>query len=164
MLPFAAFPLSTTTSPHAEFAYGAGHIDPIKAINPGLVYDAYENDYIKFLCGQGYNTTILRLITGENSTCTKATTGTVWDLNLPSFALAPLPLQSFSRNFTRTVTNVGTPVSTYRATVTGSNALKIQVEPSVLSFTSLGQKLSFKLKVEGLIGRTVVSASLVWDE
>ncbi|KAJ6311826.1 hypothetical protein OIU77_013555 [Salix suchowensis] len=35
----------------AEFAYGAGHINPVRAINPGLVYDAGPNDYIKFLCG-----------------------------------------------------------------------------------------------------------------
>ena len=43
----------------AEFAYGAGNIDPVKAIDPGLVYDADEIDYVKFLCGQGYSTRAL---------------------------------------------------------------------------------------------------------
>lgn len=160
----SAFPLSTITSPDAEFAYGAGHIDPLKAANPGLVYDADVIDYINFLCGQGYNTTMLQLVTGDNSSCTEANTGAVWDLNLPSFALSIVPLESFNQNFTRTVTNVGSPISTYNVTVTGSEALKIHVEPRTLSFTSLEQKLSFMVKVEGVIGRTRVSASLVWSD
>ncbi|KAK2968581.1 hypothetical protein RJ640_009409 [Escallonia rubra] len=159
-----AIALNDLTSPEAELAYGAGHINPLKAVNPGLVYDAGVVDYIKFLCGQGYNTTDLRLVTGDSSTCTKATTGLVWDLNLPTFALSAVPLQTFNRNFTRTVTNVGTPMSTYRVTIKAPDALKISVEPAVLAFTSLGQKLPFVLKIQGLIGRTRVSASMVWDD
>ena len=42
--------------------------------------------------------------------------------------------------------------------------LQIQVVPDILSFTSLGQKLSFVLKVEGSIDKSPVSASLVWDD
>ncbi|CAL0301474.1 unnamed protein product [Lupinus luteus] len=48
--------LSPKTNHDAEFAYGAGQIDPSKAINPGLVYDANEIDYVRFSCGQGYST------------------------------------------------------------------------------------------------------------
>ncbi|KAM1167373.1 hypothetical protein TB2_028933 [Malus domestica] len=32
------------------FAYGSGHINPVQAVNPGLVYEACEEDYIKLLC------------------------------------------------------------------------------------------------------------------
>lgn len=39
-----ATPMSPILNPEAEFAYGAG------LINPGLVYDISEADYIKFLC------------------------------------------------------------------------------------------------------------------
>ena len=39
----------------AEFAYGIGHINPTRAINSNLVYDAREIDYVNFLCGQGYS-------------------------------------------------------------------------------------------------------------
>ena len=42
------------TNLDAKFAYGAGLIDPSKAVNPSLVYDASKNDHIIFLCGQGY--------------------------------------------------------------------------------------------------------------
>lgn len=160
---FSAYPLNSTNTPDGEFAYGAGHIDPIKALNPGLVYDADESDYVTFLCAQGYNTTTLRRITGDNSTC-KKTSGASQDLNLPSFAIPTAPLQTFSHNFTRSVTNVGSPVSKYSVNITAPALLKIRVEPSVLSFTSLGQKLTFKIQIAGEIDRAKVSASFVWDD
>ncbi|URD82545.1 Peptidase inhibitor I9 [Musa troglodytarum] len=36
------------------FATGAGHVNPAKASNPGLVYDLSADDYIAYLCGLGY--------------------------------------------------------------------------------------------------------------
>ena len=75
----------------AEFVYGAGQMNPVKAVDPGLVYDADKIDYIKFLCGQGYTTQTLQLVTGDNSVCSEATYGAVWDLNYPSFALSRCP-------------------------------------------------------------------------
>ncbi|KAF9612430.1 hypothetical protein IFM89_000178 [Coptis chinensis] len=45
-----AFPLNPTTNPDAELDYGARNIYPVKAVGPGLVYDAIEGDYLKFLC------------------------------------------------------------------------------------------------------------------
>ncbi len=71
-----------------EFTYGSGHINPLQAVNPGLVYDATEADYIDFLCKQGYNTTTLKLITGDNSSfCNTLKPGIAWNLNYPSFAV-----------------------------------------------------------------------------
>ncbi|KAL6312491.1 hypothetical protein AAG906_032855 [Vitis piasezkii] len=160
-----ALPMSAEKNLDAEFAYGAGQMNPVKAVDPGLVYDADKIDYIKFLCGQGYTTQTLQLVTGDNSVCSEATYGTVWDLNYPSFALSSFTFESITGVFTRTVTNVGSPVATYKATVTGAPiGLQIQVVPDILSFTSLGQKLSFVLKVEGSIDKSLVSASLVWDD
>ncbi|KAJ4719934.1 Cucumisin [Melia azedarach] len=144
-----------------------GQVNPIKALNPGLVYDAETIDYVKFLCGQGYNTSRLRLVTGDNSTCSEMINGTVWDLNYPSFALSVLPTESSnisSRVFKRVVTNVGSTSSTYRASVTAPAGLKIQANPNVLSFTSLGQKQNFTVTIEGAINEKIVSASLVWDD
>ncbi|XP_021295443.1 cucumisin-like isoform X1 [Herrania umbratica] len=160
-----AFPMSSGINLDAEFAYGSGNLNPIKAVNPGLVYDSEEVDYIKFLCGQGYSTRFLQLVTRDDATCSEATSGTVWDLNYPSFALFTSPLKPVSRTFNRTVTNVGSPSSTYTATLTApAGALKIQVNPNVLSFTSLGQKLSFELTIEGTTEKSIVSASLEWDD
>ncbi|GKU92024.1 hypothetical protein SLEP1_g5808 [Rubroshorea leprosula] len=66
---------------------GEGHINPAKAINPGLLYDAGEIDYIKFLCGIVYSGDKLKLkdcicwscgvqaakvaAANENESCTK---------------------------------------------------------------------------------------------
>lgn len=151
----------------AEFAYGAGQINPSKAVNPGLVYDASETDYVKFLCGQGYSSKTIQLITGDNSSCSETTTyaTAARDLNYPSFALqAPHLGFNVSGSFMRTVTNVGSPTSTYIAIVTAPQGLNIQVYPSVLSFTSIGQKKRFVLTIDGAIGESIVSASLVWDD
>ncbi|KAI4313550.1 hypothetical protein L6164_026520 [Bauhinia variegata] len=160
-----AKPLSSKINHEAEFAYGAGQIDPIKAVNPGLVYDAGESDYINLLCGQGYTTRFLRRVTGDNSSCPGTANATARDLNYPSFALQTQLAKSTNATFKRTVTNVGSSVSTYKATVTvSSQGLKIQVNPSVLSFTSQGQKKTFELSIEGTIEETIVSASLVWND
>ena len=163
MLLLSATPLSAVTNSDAEFAYGSGHINPVKAANPGLVYDAGEADYVNFLCGQGYTTQNLKLVTGDNSsTCTATNNGTVWDLNYPSFALSANT--SVTRDFHRTVTNVGSPVSTYKATVAAPPGLIIQVEPSVLSFKSIGQKISFVVTIAATLSNDMLSGSLVWDD
>ncbi|KAG7556527.1 Peptidase S8/S53 domain [Arabidopsis suecica] len=51
-----AWPMNATGTGYAstEFAYGAGHVDPIPALNPGLVYESTKSDYIAFLCGMNY--------------------------------------------------------------------------------------------------------------
>ncbi|KEH32520.1 subtilisin-like serine protease [Medicago truncatula] len=91
----------------AEFAYGAGQIDSLKALNPGLIYEANEGDYICFLCGQGFNETTLQLITEEKIICSEIGYATAGDLNYPLFAFkAPHPKHYLSGSFERTVTNV----------------------------------------------------------
>ncbi|KAK4277901.1 hypothetical protein QN277_015822 [Acacia crassicarpa] len=160
-----ATPMSPALNPEAEFAYGAGQINPIKAVSPGLVYDISESDYVRFLCGQGYNRTSLGSITDEEVNCKKIENETVWDLNLPSFALKRNISVSFFSVFHRTVTNVGAAKSVYKAKViVPRSLLTIQVTPSVLSFSSVGEKKSFTVTIEGTINMEIVSASLIWDD
>ncbi|KAK7831281.1 subtilisin-like protease sbt4.9 [Quercus suber] len=159
-----AVPMDAEKSSGAEFAYGAGNINPLKALNPGLIYDIDAPDYIKFLCGQGYSTKLLQSVTGDNSRCLERSNGTVFDLNYPSFALSIQPSNSISHVFNRTITNVGTSPSTYKASVTAPTGLNIKVNPSVLSFTSSGQKQSFALTIEGTLDKQMVSTSLIWDD
>ncbi|XP_004514953.1 cucumisin-like [Cicer arietinum] len=151
----------------AEFAYGAGQIDPIKAVNPGLIYETNEADYIKYclkyLCGQGINTSALQLITRDESNCSD--TISAKDLNYPSFSIkAPHPKHHLSGSFNRTVTNVGLPMSTYRAVVTAPKGLVVSVKPDNLSFTSLGERLTYVLTVDGKLKRPIESASLIWND
>ncbi|CAL1374614.1 unnamed protein product [Linum trigynum] len=163
-----ARPLTVKDNADAEFAYGSGQIDPSRAVDPGLVYDAGESDYVKLLCGQGYTTKQLRLVTGDDSVCSTTTNGTVWDLNYPSFALSSsTPANSVTRVFHRTVTNVGKAVSSYKATVNGPlgpSGLKVEVVPDVLNFKSVGEKQEFVVTVTAALGIVTLSGSLVWSD
>ena len=57
----AAFSMSSKHNLDKEFGYGAGHINPLGAVHPGLIYDASEIDYVHFLCGQGIVLEILNI-------------------------------------------------------------------------------------------------------
>jgi hypothetical protein len=139
----AAFSMSAETNPEAEFGYGSGHINPVKAINPGLIYDAGEEDYVRFLCGQGYSNKQLRLVKGDDSSCSEVTKEAVWNLNYPSLGLSVWSGHSITRVFHRIVTNVESPESSYKAIVKAPNGLKIKVTPKALRFKYVGQIKSF---------------------
>ena len=150
-----------------EFAYGSGQINLTQAIKPGLVYDANEADYINFLCKQGYITTTVRLITVDNSSvCTSTSPAPAWDLNYPSFSLAVEDGQPICGVFTRTVTNVGSPNSTYTALMSLQPGFNITVEPQVLSFSALGEKKSFNVKVTGpdISMQPITSGNIIWQD
>ncbi|XP_022714512.1 subtilisin-like protease SBT4.3 [Durio zibethinus] len=150
-----------------EFAYGSGHINPIKAVDPGLVYEAFKEDYIKLMCSIGYAPDSIRAISGDNSSCPESSQNVPpKDLNYPSMTAFVPSEKSFTVNFHRTVTNVGLSNSTYRAEVSPSSRLHVKVVPEVLSFKSLKEKKSFDVTVtgEGLNSSAMVSASLVWSD
>ncbi|KAJ6347519.1 hypothetical protein OIU76_004069 [Salix suchowensis] len=150
-----------------EFSYGSGQINPEHALNPGLVYDASEADYINFLCKQGYNTTTLRMITGSNSSvCNSTTPGRAWDLNYPTFALAVEDGQPIQGVFTRTVTNVGNSSSTYTVSVSTPYPVSITVEPPVLTFSEIGEMKTFTVKLLGpqIAQQPIMSGAITWKD
>ncbi|KAJ4963944.1 hypothetical protein NE237_023883 [Protea cynaroides] len=161
-----AWAMNSTRNPDAEFAYGAGHIDPVKAVDPGLVYVALKDDYVKFLCNIGWNAKRISIISGDNSSCPKSSKGASIDLNYPSMAVHRPPSTVFVINFPRRVTNVGTANSTYKASVISDSKIKISVKPGVLSFTSLHQEKSFVVTVSGsgVPQGSMASGSLVWSD
>lgn len=147
-----------------EFAYGAEQINPLEAVDPGLVYDASEADCIDFLCRQGCNTTTLKLITGDNSSfCTTTVPGRAWNLNYPSFSIAVEDGLPISAVFSRTVTNVGPPNSSYTVSWYMLPSINVVGEPSILSFSETGEKKSFTVKVYGPnIAQRLMSGAIVW--
>ncbi|WZZ21607.1 hypothetical protein YC2023_122994 [Brassica napus] len=149
----------------AEFSYGAGHVDPIAALNPGLVYELDKADYIAFLCGMNFNMTTLKIIAGEAVTCTENILQR--NLNYPSMsAKLSSSDSSFTVTFNRTVTNVGAPNSTYKCKVLAGrgSTLSVKVFPSVLSMKSVNEKQSFTVTVSGsnVDPELPSSASLIW--
>ncbi|KAK4275253.1 hypothetical protein QN277_018369 [Acacia crassicarpa] len=128
-----------------SFAYGAGHVQPEAAMDPGLVYDLTINDYLNFLCGYGYNETLIQAFTGKPYTCPKSTN--VLDFNYPSITVPSLGTKSVK--VTRTVTNVGTVPSRYSVDIKVPKGLNVFVEPSRLRFIKVGEKKSFQVSIEG---------------
>ncbi|KAL8128994.1 hypothetical protein V2J09_018149 [Rumex salicifolius] len=161
--------MSPGNNPEAEFAYGAGHIDPVKASNPGLVYESKNDDYINFLCKLGYDASKIKLIAGRSIACKNNSTETTSpvDLNYPSLsAKLGSSDKDFSITFQRSVTNVGNASSTYKATVARNPKFKVSVEPSALSFKSLNESLSFSVTVDGggIESGGIESSSLTWSD
>ncbi|EHA8591715.1 subtilisin-like protease SBT1.7 [Cocos nucifera] len=133
------------------FDYGAGHVDPPRAVDPGLIYDLTAEDYIDFLCALNYTSRHIAAVAKRtNYTCDAARTYAVSGLNYPSFAVAFQRASGAGASVatvkhTRTVTNVGDP-GTYKSTVTTSvagGAVKVVVEPAELSFANKGEKRSY---------------------
>lgn len=158
--------MDSRLEPALEFAYGSGHINPHATLDPGLVFNASETDYINFLCKQGYNTTTLRLVTGDNSSCSSTTPGRAWDLNYPSFSLYVEDGQQIMGTFTRTVTNVGAANSTYTASMYMPPLINVKVEPSVLTFSSVGETQAFTVTVAGpaITQQPIMSGAITWSD
>ncbi|CAN8253281.1 unnamed protein product [Cochlearia groenlandica] len=164
-----AWPVNATGTGIAstEFAYGAGHVDPIAALNPGLVYEFEKEDHIAFLCGLNYTSNTLKLISGEAVSCTKKTLPR--NLNYPSMSAKLSESDgSFTVTFNRTLTNVGTPNSTYNSKVVAGHGSKVNVtvKPSVLSYKTVNEKQSFTVTVTGrdVDSELPSSASLIWSD
>lgn len=122
------------------FAYGAGHIQPDLAMDPGLVYDLNTDDYLNFLCAHGYNQTQIMLFSKSPFTCPEYFS--ISDFNYPSISVPNLGNHSVS--FTRTLTNVGDP-GTYSVNVKPPRGVSVLVEPSLLTFEKVAEKKTFKV-------------------
>ncbi|KAM3707050.1 hypothetical protein ACJW31_03G195400 [Castanea mollissima] len=137
--------------PASPFAFGAGHINPSMALDPGLIYDVNAQDYVNVLCGLKYTNQQIQIITkSASNNCSNKSL----DLNYPSFVAffnAKGSNSSFKsvQEFHRTVTNVGEGQSTYVASVTPIKEIKVSVTPEKLVFKNKNEKQSFKLSIEG---------------
>jgi len=165
----------STGNASSVFDYGAGHVHPEKAINPGLVYDISTYDYVDFLCNSNYTAHNIRVITRKVADCSGAKrAGHAANLNYPSLSAA---FQQYgkqgsrmSTHFIRTVTNVGDPNSIYRVTVAAPADTDVTVEPDTLAFRRLGQKLNFLVRVQTREVKlspgssTVKTGSIVWSD
>ncbi|KAK4479028.1 hypothetical protein RD792_014538 [Penstemon davidsonii] len=123
------------------FAHGAGHVDPHKALTPGLVYDATPEDYISFLCSLDYTIEMIQTIAKRaNITCAKKFRDP-GQLNYPSFSV--LFGKSRVVRYTRELTNVGVAGSVYQVSVEAPRNVVMSVKPSKLVFRNVGDKLSY---------------------
>ena len=165
----------STGQPGTPFDYGAGHVDPVAALDPGLVYDANVDDYLGFFCALNYSSFQIKLAARRDYTCDPKKDYRVEDFNYPSFAV---PMDTASGigggsdtlktvKYSRVLTNVGAP-GTYKASVMslGDSNVKTVVEPNTLSFTELYEKKDYTVSFTytSMPSGTTSFARLEWTD
>ncbi|XP_042466362.1 subtilisin-like protease 4 [Zingiber officinale] len=150
--------------PALYFAKGAGHVNPNKAADPGLIYDITNDDYISYICGK-FGEEGARNIARRVVDCSKSVTEE--ELNYPSILLAPKG--GAEAKVTRTVTNVGPAKSSYTVSVSISKtAMSATVTPTKLTFTELNEQKSFTVSAKWgadgppTSGNQLVEGKLTW--
>ncbi len=116
--------------------YGAGHVVPSSAFDPGLVYDSGIGDWLKYACGIGQ----LQLV-GAN--CASIGSIDPSDLNYASIAVGDL---AGAQTITRTVKNVTKRVGVYVPTFEAPAGFKVKVSTPVLVVLP-GKTATFKVTI-----------------
>ncbi|KAM0949513.1 putative tripeptidyl-peptidase II [Dioscorea sansibarensis] len=129
--------------PANAFAVGAGHVNPTKALDPGLVYDITPNDYMTHLCGF-YGSDQVGIIAGSNVDCNSVIEREDLNLNYPSI-FVPEVENKTSVTVARTVTNVGESNSNYSLKIDAPPGVNVTVQPDVLQFTKANQEIKFSI-------------------
>ncbi|XP_015964279.3 subtilisin-like protease 3 [Arachis duranensis] len=150
--------------PADVFATGSGHVNPLQANDPGLIYDIEPNDYIPYLCGLGYTDKQVGTILQQKVRCSEVKIIQEAQLNYPSFSIE---MGNTSQSYTRTVTNVGPANSTYVVEVEAPLAVEMSISPATLTFQEVKEKLTYLVEFipedESLRGNnTFVQGSIKW--
>ncbi|KAK4847366.1 hypothetical protein QYF36_001084 [Acer negundo] len=116
----------------------------------GLVYDITNNDYINFLCGNGYGPKLIQVITRSPVSC-PVRKPKPENLNYPSIAalFSTASSEVTSKTIIRTVTNVGQPNAVYRAKIESPplKGVTMVVKPAKLAFTEAVKKRSYVVTI-----------------
>ena len=109
------------------FDFGAGHIVPNKAFDPGLVFDVSDDEYDAFACGTespAVSPTRCDALAAAGFSFAAA------DLNQPSISVSTLAVQQAVQ---RRVTNVSDEADSYTVAVSAPPGIGIEVNPSKLA-------------------------------
>ena len=140
------------------FDYGAGHIVPNDATDPGLVYDVTNDEYDAFACG------IKSPALSAERCDALAAAGHSFaaaDLNQASIAVSRL---ANVRTISRRVTNVGEQSESYTASVIAPAGIEVSIVPSSLSLAA-GQSATFEITMTYTAGALGLwrFGSLTWE-
>ena len=135
------------TNPFVVFRQGAGHVNPVAALDPGLVFDSSFTDWAGFMCGQ---------YVVASTYCTSQHIPVIdpVNMNLASIAVGTL---AGSQTITRRVTNVSGHASTYTPSLSGLEGFNVKVSPAKLALSPLQTK-SFTVTISSLSGGPLTAA------
>jgi len=147
--------LANGTPDPNRFGYGAGHLNPNPAVDPGLVYDVSTADYARFLCGLN--------LTPPAGAGTCAALGTITPSNLN---LASLTANSVLGTVTlnRRVTNVSAATSTYVASATLPGYNVVVNPPSLTIAPGASANFTVALTKTSAPINTWVFGNLTWSD
>ncbi|KAB5569844.1 hypothetical protein DKX38_003637 [Salix brachista] len=138
-------PIMDGDKPAGVFAIGAGHVNPERALGPGLIYDIRPDDYVTHLCTLRYTRSDIFAITHRNVSCNDLLQmNRGFSLNYPSISII-FKHGTTSKMIKRQVTNVGSPNSIYSVEVSAPEGVKVRVRPQRLVFKHINQSLSYKV-------------------
>ncbi|XP_026440624.1 subtilisin-like protease SBT1.4 [Papaver somniferum] len=150
------------------FQQGSGHVDPNKALNPGLVYDITPSDYEAFLCWMGYDATEMSVFVKDKKVdCDSIrASSSPGDLNYPSFSVVFESGKTGKVKHRRVLTNVGNSAdAVYKVKIRSrTSSVKISVSPTKLVFTANKKSLPYEIMFESAPGTTETEAfgSIEW--
>ncbi|KAM3411027.1 hypothetical protein ACQJBY_002949 [Aegilops geniculata] len=147
--------------PASAFAVGAGHVNPTRAVDPGLVYDLEVKDYAGYVChlfararlDDDDDYAVQDILQDLNLNCRNVPRLSDIDLNYPSIVV---PANSTVR---RTLTNVG-PAEQYTGRLSMAHDVGVDFSPKSLSFSRPGEKLTFQVSHHG---SEVEEGFLIWE-
>lgn len=153
MLPITAYTRDTTCDSILAggsmkvadpFDIGAGHINPLKALDPGLVYEMKTSDYILFLCNIGYTQENIHKMVlpcpGVDTSCPMVP-GSNTNINYPSITVSNL---KSTMTIKRTVRNVGHKRNTiYFASIVKPDGVEVFIWPRALIFSWFNEESSY---------------------
>ncbi|CAH2064548.1 unnamed protein product [Thlaspi arvense] len=158
---------SANRRPSTPFAHGAGHVSPIPALSPGLIYDLTAEDYLNFLCASNYTSSQIKIIARRDFSCDPKKSYKLSDLNYPSFAVIVSQGGGEAYKHTRSVTSVG-GAGTYTVQCAFDKiAVNISVEPAVLSFKKVNEVKSYTVTFRvnpSMLAGTNSFARIEWSD
>lgn len=145
-------------------AMGAGQVDPNRALDPGLIYDATPQDYVNLLCSMNFTKKQIQTITRSSYTCSSPSA----DLNYPSFISLYTNMTTYGieQLYRRTVTNVGSDTATYKVQVDAPTGSVVTAYPTTLTFGKKYEKQSYTLTINYKANTTgaITFGSITWVE
>jgi hypothetical protein len=161
---------TSTGKASTPFGRGAGHVDPNRAVDPGLVYDAGAEDYITFLCALGYTDDQVAIFTrdGPATNCSAHAGSSVGDHNYPAFVAVFGSIKHKVITQRRVVRNVGgNAEATYNATVTSPAGVRVTVKPRKLRFSVTEDTQEYEItftRAAGSVKEAYSFGSIVWSD
>ncbi|KAK4492225.1 hypothetical protein RD792_003025 [Penstemon davidsonii] len=141
--------VEASTKTANPFDIGAGHINPLKAIDPGLIYDTTTRDYLLFLCNSGYtDEQIQAMVVCPLTTRCPNKIEPNWNINYPSITISNLKCTTTIK---RTVRNVGSmKTAIYFVKIVNPRGVEVVVWPKVLVFSAFKEEVTYFVTLKPL--------------